>query len=347
MEENQQEFKKEYAKWYVITTINGNEDSVYKNIYDRVRGYNLEDAVLELRVLKTKEITIEVFDPIKNPPPSRMINTNKIKWETLPHGRFKKTITREVSLFPGYIYIKMFMNEHAWYVIRNTDGVTGFVGSSGKGAKPVPMSDYEVDKLFDPKNIKEIVINKTEGVYFEPSVDNANLSKEVKFVADNEGMFVDQDGFYNSQLNQNNTQLEEQLTKLEQQMNYQHNDKKQTRVVKELLDNPFATKEELLQELDTNTENIFIDENKEEISDISLETDQNKMVDFYEAGSYEKKLKPFLIGDEVVILSGDMKDHIGKVIEIDEELHQIKVVIDIFGRENNVILDYEDVRKNN
>ena len=50
-------------------------------------------------------------------------------------------------MFPGYILIEMIMSDEAWYVVRNTPGVTGFIGSSGKGAKPVPLLPHEIDTI--------------------------------------------------------------------------------------------------------------------------------------------------------------------------------------------------------
>ena len=53
------------------------------------------------------------------------------------------------KMFPGYILVEMVMSDEAWYVVRNTPGVTGFIGSSGKGAKPTPLQPYEVDKILN------------------------------------------------------------------------------------------------------------------------------------------------------------------------------------------------------
>ena len=63
------------------------------------------------------------------------------------------------KLFPGYVLVEMIMSDESWYIVRNTPGVTGFLGSSGKGAKPVPLFDDEVERLF-----KEIGYNKEEVV---------------------------------------------------------------------------------------------------------------------------------------------------------------------------------------
>ena len=58
---------------------------------------------------------------------------------------------KKKKMFPGYILVEMIMTDEAWYVVRNTPGVTGFLGSSGKGAKPVPLYPDEVERIFKEK----------------------------------------------------------------------------------------------------------------------------------------------------------------------------------------------------
>ena len=63
-------------------------------------------------------------------------------------------------MFPGYILVEMVMSDEAWYVVRNTPGVTGFIGSSGKGAKPTPLQPYEVDKILKDMGMSRIEVDK-------------------------------------------------------------------------------------------------------------------------------------------------------------------------------------------
>ena len=63
-------------------------------------------------------------------------------------------------MFPGYILVEMVMSDDAWYVVRNTPGVTGFIGSSGKGAKPTPLQPYEVDHILRNMGISRIDVDK-------------------------------------------------------------------------------------------------------------------------------------------------------------------------------------------
>ena len=79
----------------------------------------------------------------------------------------KDGVTKEKvkKMFPGYILVEMVMTDEAWYVVRNTPGVTGFIGSSGKGAKPTPLQPYEVDKILGNMGISRLDVDKelTEG----------------------------------------------------------------------------------------------------------------------------------------------------------------------------------------
>ena len=118
------------AKWYVAHTYSGYENKVKANIEKTVENRNLQDQIFE--VLVPLETVVEVKD-----------------------GK-KKTVQRKT--FPGYVFVKMVMNDDSWYVVRNTRGVTGFVGP---GSKPVPLSEAEMK----PLGIKSdnVSIDFTEG----------------------------------------------------------------------------------------------------------------------------------------------------------------------------------------
>ena len=99
--------------WYVVYTYSGYENKVKVNLEKTVENLGLHDSILDVKV--PMEETIEV----KN-------------------GK-KKHVQRK--LFPGYVMVKMFLTDESWYVVRNTRGVTGFVGP---GSKPIPLTDTEV-----------------------------------------------------------------------------------------------------------------------------------------------------------------------------------------------------------
>ena len=111
-----EEQKKE---WYVVKTYSGHENRVKENLERRMRTMNLEDNLFDIVV--AEETQIEV----------------------------KNDKTKEVvrNIFPGYLFVQMIMTDEAWYVVRNTSGVTGFIGSSGGGAKPFPVAQSEMDDI--------------------------------------------------------------------------------------------------------------------------------------------------------------------------------------------------------
>ena len=104
------------AKWYVVHTYSGYENKVKANIDKTVENRHLEEQILEVRV------------------PLEDVVENK-------NGVQKVT---QKKMFPGYVLIHMIMNDDTWYVVRNTRGVTGFVGP---GSKPVPLTDEEMAPL--------------------------------------------------------------------------------------------------------------------------------------------------------------------------------------------------------
>ena len=104
------------AHWYVAHTYSGYENKVKTNIEKTIENRNLQDQIFEVR------IPLQEVVEMKN-------------------GK-KQTVQKK--LFPGYVLVNMIMNDDTWYVIRNTRGVTGFVGP---GSKPVPLSDIEMFNL--------------------------------------------------------------------------------------------------------------------------------------------------------------------------------------------------------
>ena len=110
------ELKKE---WYVVNTYAGQENRVKENLQRRVNTMGLEDSLFQIVVAEEKEIEYKNGKPVE----------------------------KVHNLFSGYVLVQMIMTDEAWYVVRNTPGVTGFIGSSGKGAKPVPVSQEEIDAV--------------------------------------------------------------------------------------------------------------------------------------------------------------------------------------------------------
>ena len=106
----------ETAKWYVVHTYSGYENKVKANIDKTIENRHLEDEILEVRVPMQEVVELK-------------------------NGVQKAS---QKKMFPGYVLIHMIMNDDTWYVVRNTRGVTGFVGP---GSKPVPLTDTEMFNL--------------------------------------------------------------------------------------------------------------------------------------------------------------------------------------------------------
>ena len=113
------------ANWYVAHTYSGYENKVKANIEKTIENRHLEDQILEVRV--------------------PMQDVVEVKNGT------KKQVSKK--LFPGYVLINMVMNDDTWYVVRNTRGVTGFVGP---GSKPVPLTEEEMIPLGIQTEVIEI-----------------------------------------------------------------------------------------------------------------------------------------------------------------------------------------------
>ena len=84
------------------------------------------------------------------------------------------------KMFPGYVLVEMVMSDEAWYIVRNTQGVTGFIGSSGKGAKPIPLLPQEVDRILGNMGMSRLDLSK-----------DMEVGKKVKIV---DGPFKDMIG---------------------------------------------------------------------------------------------------------------------------------------------------------
>ena len=118
------------AKWYVVHTYSGYENKVKANIEKTVENRNLHDQILE--VIVPLETVVEIKDGSKK--------------------------AAQKKMFPGYVLLNMVMNDDTWYVVRNTRGVTGFVGP---GSKPVPLTEEEMLPLGIKK--EEIQVDFAEG----------------------------------------------------------------------------------------------------------------------------------------------------------------------------------------
>ena len=112
--------------WFVVHTYSGYENKVKANLERRIQSMGMQDRIF--RVLVPMEDEVEFKD-----------------------GK-RKVLAKKV--FPGYVLVEMAMDDQSWYVVRNTQGVTGFVGSPGPGEKPVPLQEKEVKTILKQMGIE-------------------------------------------------------------------------------------------------------------------------------------------------------------------------------------------------
>lgn len=146
----------ETAKWYVVHTYSGYENKVASNLQTIVDNRSLQDVIQDIKI--PTEMVTEIKDNVK----------------------------REVErkTFPGYVLVKMELNDETWHIVRNTRGVTGFVGS---GSHPEPLTETEVEGLGVDK--REVTVNYSVGDSvrivegpldgFIGNVDELNLDKNI------------------------------------------------------------------------------------------------------------------------------------------------------------------------
>ena len=123
-------------EWYVVSTYSGHEQNVKEKLEAKVESMGLQDYIYRVIIPETTEV--EVKDGVKK--------------------------EKKKKMFPSYILIEMVMSDEAWYIVRNTPGVTGFIGSSGKGAKPTPLLPQEIDKILASMGMSRVNIESEMAV---------------------------------------------------------------------------------------------------------------------------------------------------------------------------------------
>src|SRR5699024_2324190 len=118
------------SKCYVIHTYSGYENKVKANLEKRVETMEMEDKIF--RVIVPEDEQTEIKDG-------------------------KKKVVKK-KFFPGYVLAEMIMTDDSWYVVRNTPGVTGFIGSSGGGTKPTPLFPEEIDSILKRMGMDDQVV---------------------------------------------------------------------------------------------------------------------------------------------------------------------------------------------
>ena len=143
--------------WYVVHTYSGYENKVKTNLEKRVESMGMTDKIF--RILVPMEEEMEMKDGQKK--------------------------TKMKKVFPGYVLAEMVMTDDSWYVVRNTPGVTGFVGSTGSGSKPTPLLPEETEAILKKMGLKEkrsnLVFSLKEQVKVKegPFADFVGLVEEI------------------------------------------------------------------------------------------------------------------------------------------------------------------------
>lgn len=119
-------------EWYVVNTVSGYEYKVKEKLDMMIKNSaDIQESIF--RVIVPEMNVVEYKDGVKK-------------------ERVKK-------MFPGYVLVEMIMSDEVWFIVRNTQGVTGFIGSSGKGAKPIPLLPEEVDRILSSMGMSRMNAN--------------------------------------------------------------------------------------------------------------------------------------------------------------------------------------------
>ncbi|MGL5246184.1 MAG: transcription termination/antitermination protein NusG [Mycoplasmoidaceae bacterium] len=322
-------------QWYIATTIMGSEESIFLSLLDKIKAYKFDDLVQEMRMIKYNDITIETFKDGSNPPPKKMRNTKNITWETTPDGRYIKKTYKSVNKFPGYIFICMIMTDEVWYAIRNTPGVTGFIGSSGKGAQPIPISEFELSELFDPEKNKDIIRH----------INAASVSiEEVEHIIDENSIKPKIDiEFFNSRATSSTALSQTRKIDFERRTNQSfesnidieetpHEKVIETKIHEE------SEKEIIIEKPIVHIKQSKND-NKFEIP-IVVESKQNE-----HKVSKNDSLSEFIVGNTVQIIAGTLQGQEAIIKKIDTSTGELHCEIDIFGRVSEIKLKKNEVIK--
>ncbi|HOJ44707.1 MAG TPA: transcription termination/antitermination protein NusG [Bacilli bacterium] len=108
-------------QWYIVSAYSSHENKVADNLRRRVDSMNLQDYIFRILVVEQEEAVFK---------------------DGMPTGK-----KRMKNSYPGYVFIEMIMTDESWYMVRNTPGVTGFVGSSGGGTKPIPVPPEQMEPI--------------------------------------------------------------------------------------------------------------------------------------------------------------------------------------------------------
>lgn len=149
--------------WYVVQTYSGMEYAAKRNLQQRIISLNMQDYIFQVLIPEEK------------------------RYEKKKNGDLKEIVER---IYPGYLFVDMIVTDDSWFVVRNTPMVSGFLGSSGGGAKPVPLPNDEIIPILKQCGVKiEIevnfkvgdVVNVISGTFAgqEATVESIDVEKQI------------------------------------------------------------------------------------------------------------------------------------------------------------------------
>lgn len=149
--------------WYVVQTYSGMEYAAKRNLQQRIISLNMQDYIFQVLIPEEK------------------------RYEKKKNGDLKEIVER---IYPGYLFVDMIVTDDSWFVVRNTPMVSGFLGSSGGGAKPVPLPNDEIIPILKQCGVKiEIevnfkvgdVVNVVSGTFAgqEATVESIDVEKQI------------------------------------------------------------------------------------------------------------------------------------------------------------------------
>ncbi|MGL5617553.1 MAG: transcription termination/antitermination protein NusG [Metamycoplasmataceae bacterium] len=120
-------------EWYMVSTVSKKEENVIENLKNKISAEGMNHLFEDFKIFKQPIITSA---------------------ELLKKSKGKEYKIKMENMYKGYIFVKVVMTDEAWFLIRNTENVTGLVGSSGKGTKPTPISERQIRKSIEMEKLK-------------------------------------------------------------------------------------------------------------------------------------------------------------------------------------------------
>ncbi|WP_405311486.1 transcription termination/antitermination protein NusG [Metamycoplasma faucium] len=151
-------------KWYMISTVSGKEDKVIESLWNKIRTEGMIDLFNDIKIFKMPHLSGRELEK---------------------KSRGEEYKIKYVNIYKGYIFLNMVMTDEAWYLVRNTQYVTGLIGSSGKGAKPTPISKANFEKMVEKE---KVLIEKFEAGDIETAYKEGIIVKVIN------GPFLNQVG---------------------------------------------------------------------------------------------------------------------------------------------------------